>query len=76
MRMPEDAPLESEQVADVVKSTQTKVERYYYELRKGLFDFDEVLAAQREDTYRKRDAALRGDADSTLEDFRLICKLW
>ena len=37
--------LESEQVATAVKDTQVKVERYYYELRKGLFDFDEVLAA-------------------------------
>ena len=45
------------QVTSVVSDTQGKVERYYYELRKGLFDFDEVLAAQREDTHRRRDKA-------------------
>ena len=42
LRVPEDQPLESERVSKVVKDTQTKVEAYYYELRKGVFDFDEV----------------------------------
>ena len=42
LRVPEDQPLESERVSKVVKDTQTKVEGYYYELRKGVFDFDEV----------------------------------
>lgn len=70
LRVPEDQPLESEGVATAVRDTSTKVERYYYELRKGLFEFDEVLAAQREDTYRKRDATLRADAQTTLSQYR------
>jgi len=66
LRISEDAELTSEQVTETVKSVQDGVERYYYELRKGLFDFDEVLAAQREDTYAKRDRALTAAADATL----------
>ena len=44
LRVGEDAALESDQVARVVEETQARVERYYYELRKKLFDFDEVCA--------------------------------
>jgi len=46
------------------------VERYYYELRKSLFDFDQVLSTQREDTYSSRDAALRADAADTSRRMR------
>lgn len=42
LRVSEDQPLESEQVAKTVADTQSAVERYYFELRKKLFEFDEV----------------------------------
>ena len=35
----------------MVAETQEGVERYYYELRKKLSDFDAVLAFQRDQTY-------------------------
>lgn len=70
LRVSEEQALESEKVTETVKSVQDSVERYYYELRKGLFDFDDVLAAQREATYRRRDAALNADPASTLEQVR------
>ena len=73
LRVADDQPLESEQVTKVVKDTQGKVERYYYELRKGLFDFDEVLAAQREDTYRKRDAVLRSNPKEAMAELEVLC---
>ena len=44
LRVGEETALESDQVARVVEETQARVERYYYELRKKLFDFDEVPA--------------------------------
>jgi len=59
LRVSEDQPLESEQVTRVVSETQEKVERYYYEIRQKLFEFDEVLAAQRELTYSRRASILR-----------------
>jgi len=73
LRVPDDAPLESETVTKAVKDTQTGVERYYYELRKGLFDFDEVLSAQREATYAKRDVALRSSPDETMANLATMC---
>jgi len=70
LRVSEEQALESDKVTETVKSVQDSVERYYYELRKGLFDFDDVLAAQREATYRRRDLALNADPESTLEQVR------
>ena len=74
LRVPEDAPLESERVAVAVDDTQSSVERYYYELRKGLFDFDEVLASQREATYVKRDVALRNCPEDMTASFVSMCE--
>ena len=48
-------------VAKAVADTQAGVERYYYELRKKLFEFDEVLASQREDTYATRATMVYAD---------------
>lgn len=62
MRISEDQPLESDQVAKVVADTQQKVESYYYELRQKLFEFDEVIAVQRDATYRKRHALVHAEA--------------
>ena len=59
LRVPDDQPLESDRVAAVVADTQAATERYYYEIRKTLFDFDGVLAAQREKTYVARADTVR-----------------
>lgn len=50
----------------VVEETQSRVERYYYELRQRLFEFDEVLAVQREETYSRRGSVLRGSASDVV----------
>jgi len=73
LRVPDDAPLESDTVTKAVKDTQTSVERYYYELRKGLFDFDEVLSAQREATYSKRDMTLRASPEDMTANLEAMC---
>lgn len=62
LRVPEDQPIESPQVARVVAKTQEGVERYYFELRQKLSDFDGVLAFQRDATYIRRAALLNADA--------------
>jgi len=67
LRVSEDQPLESDQVAKAVTDTQEGVERYYYELRKKLFEFDEVLAAQREATYARRKEVLLAAGDKAKE---------
>jgi len=73
LRVPEDQALESERVANVVKDVQERVERYYYELRKGLFSFDEVLAVQREATYRERDRVLHADVKAAMASMQDSC---
>ena len=55
------------QVARTVEQTQARVERYYYELREKLFEFDEVLAAQREDVYGRRAAVVSANGDEMSE---------
>ena len=72
LRVPEDTALESGQVARVVAETQAGVERYYYELRKKLSDFDEVLAAQRDATYSKRSSLLHAD-EAQLKETMASC---
>jgi len=67
LRIGEDTPLESGQVERVVQETQGRVERYYYELRQRLFEFDEVLAVQREETYARRGAVLRGTPQQVID---------
>ena len=64
LRISEDQALESDSVAKAVEDTQLKVERYYYELRQKLFEFDEVIAAQREQLYAQRAKILVADTDA------------
>lgn len=64
MRISEDQAFESDSVAKAVEDTQLKVERYYYELRQKLFEFDEVIAAQREQLYAQRAKILVADTDA------------
>ena len=54
-------------MARTVEQTQARVERYYYELREKLFEFDEVLAAQREDVYGRRAAVVSANGDEMSE---------
>mmetsp|Transcript_5992 Transcript_5992/g.9982 ORF Transcript_5992/g.9982 Transcript_5992/m.9982 type:complete len:1029 (-) Transcript_5992:151-3237(-) len=69
-KIPEGAPLESEKVTQVVKDVQNAVENYFYTIRKGIFDFDEVLAIQRETTYSRREKVLQADVDYMLEEMK------
>jgi len=69
LRVSEDQPLESDQVTKVVEDTQAKVERFYYELRQKLFEFDEVIAVQRERNYARRSEMLRAGAEQTRSFF-------
>ncbi|GAQ80204.1 preprotein translocase SecA [Klebsormidium nitens] len=54
----DDLPLESRMLTSSLDEAQKKVEQYYYELRKQLFEYDEVLNSQREKVYADRRQAL------------------
>jgi len=54
LRVEEDVPIESQMLNSSLESAQKKVEAYYYDARKQLFDYDEVLNYQRQAIYSER----------------------
>ncbi|XRB03548.1 protein translocase subunit SecA [Pycnococcus provasolii] len=54
----EDVPIESGMLSSSLDSAQKKVETYYYDIRKSLFDYDQVLNIQRVKVYKDRRTAL------------------
>lgn len=54
LQIDEETPIESELLTRSLRSAQKKVENYYYEARKQLFEYDEVLNYQRQAVYSER----------------------
>ena len=54
----EDMPIESGMLTQSLDQAQKKVETYFYDIRKQLFDYDAVLNSQREKLYFERRRAL------------------
>lgn len=59
--IPEDQPIENRMISKSLESAQTKIEGHYFDARKRILDFDNVLNTQRESVYKKRRALLLGD---------------
>ena len=53
-----DLPIESKMLTKALDEAQRKVENYFFEMRKKLYEFDEVLNSQRERVYAERRRAL------------------
>ena len=66
----EDMPIESGMLTASLDSAQSKVETYFYDIRKQLFDYDQVLNSQREKVYFERRKALKSNENS-LKDVML-----
>jgi preprotein translocase subunit SecA len=54
----DDTPIESQILNRSLNSAQQKVETYYYDIRKQLFEYDEVLNHQRQAIYAERNRIL------------------
>jgi preprotein translocase subunit SecA len=54
LQIEENTPIESKLLSKSLESAQKKVETYYYEARKQLFEYDEVLNYQRQAIYSER----------------------
>ena len=54
LKVDEDIPIESSLLNKSLESAQKKVESYYYDARKQLFEYDEVLNYQRQAIYSER----------------------
>lgn len=57
----EDLPIESKMLTKALDEAQRKVENYFFEIRKQLFEYDEVLNSQRDRIYTERRRALEAD---------------
>lgn len=57
----EDLPIESKMLTKALDEAQRKVENYFFDIRKQLFEFDEVLNSQRDRVYAERRRALESD---------------
>jgi preprotein translocase subunit SecA len=54
-----DSPLESDLLTSSLENAQKKVELYNYELRKNVFQYDEILNTQRKQLFQARNELLR-----------------
>ncbi len=59
-RVDEDMPIESGMLTRSLESAQKKVETYYYDIRKQVFEYDEVMNNQRRAVYSERRRVLLG----------------
>ena len=74
--MDEDVPLEHPWVTKSIEKAQTRVEQMYFEVRKNLLKFDDVMDTQRDTIYTLRDTVLTSatdvaelpESESTAED--------
>jgi preprotein translocase subunit SecA len=57
----EDMPIESKMLTNSLEGAQKKVETYYYDIRKNVFEYDEVMNNQRRAIYAERRRVLEGE---------------
>ncbi len=76
-RVEEDMPIESGMLTRSLEGAQRKVETYYYDIRKQVFEYDEVMNKQRRAIYAERRRVLEGQdlkeqvlkyAEQTMDD--------
>lgn len=76
-RVEEDMPIESGMLTKSLENAQKKVETYYYDIRKQVFEYDEVMNNQRRAIYAERRRVLEGEdlkeqvviyAEKTMDD--------
>ncbi len=60
-RVEEDMPIESGMLTRSLEGAQKKVETYYYDIRKQIFEYDEVMNNQRRAVYSERRRVLDGN---------------
>ena len=61
-RVEEDMPIESGMLTRSLEGAQKKVETYYYDIRKQVFEYDEVMNNQRRAVYSERRRVIDGRA--------------
>ncbi len=59
--MDDSMPMENRMISTMIEQAQQKVEAYYFDIRKHLVEYDDVIATQRETIYIDRNAILDGE---------------
>lgn len=68
--LPEDTPIEHPLISRTIETAQKQMESYYFNIRKRLLEYDDVLNRQREAIYRLRqDIIINNRIAETLEQF-------
>jgi preprotein translocase subunit SecA len=66
----DELPIESQLLTKSLDEAQQKVEKYYFEIRKNLFEYDKVLNVQRERVYADRKSVLLAtDLSCIIEEY-------
>lgn len=68
LKVPDDMPIETSMVSRSLETAQTKIEGWYFDARKHVFEFDNVLNQQRLKVYSDRKKVLLG-GDADMEAF-------
>jgi preprotein translocase subunit SecA len=58
LKIPEDQPIESGMVSKAIEQAQVKVEGFYFDARKRVVEYDDVMNKQREIFYKRRNKIL------------------
>lgn len=63
LQVPEDEPIESSMVSRAVEAAQAKVEGFYFDSRKHVLEYDDVMNKQRGSFYRTRRSVVDNEHD-------------
>jgi preprotein translocase subunit SecA len=61
LNVPEDMAIENGMIGRMIESAQTKIEGFYFDMRKTVLQYDSVLNIQRESVYGKRRKIIADD---------------
>ena len=68
-KVPEDEPIEAKIVSKSIESAQSKIEGHYFDARKHILDYDDVINKHREVFYKKREAILEKSGKGLLKEY-------
>lgn len=66
---PEDQPIEHPMVSKAIEMAQSKIEGFYFDIRKHILEYDDVINKQRAAFYKTRDDLLVKAQEKILIDF-------
>jgi len=66
---PEDEPIEHKMVTKAIEMSQSKIEGFYFDIRKHILEYDDVIDKQRTAFYQMRDEILEKDEGDKLKDY-------